>query len=83
MRLRRVLWKSIDKSVDYNNQVEGENKKHDERTKTNKYYTKYTKDGEGAWEEITGLFDDNKEECERGESQGMHQQIMTTRAYKY
>ena len=83
MCLRRVLWKYTDKSVDYNDLVEGENKKHDERMKANKYYTKYIKDGEGACEEITGLFDDNKEEWEKGESQGMHQQIMNTRAYKY
>ena len=83
MRLRRILWKSIDKSVDYNDLVEGKNKEHDEHMKANKYYTKYTKDGEGVCEEITGLFDDNEEECERGESQGMHQQIMNTRAYKY
>ena len=83
MRLRRVLRKSIDKSVDYDDLVEGEKKKHDERMKANKYYSKHIKDGEGACEEITGLFDNDEEEWEKGESQGMHQQIMNTRAYKY
>ena len=83
MRMRNVLRKSIDKGVDYDDLDEENQRKHDERMKANKFYTKHIKDGEGACEEVAGLFDDNEEEWEKGESQGMHQQIMNTRAYKY